>query len=230
MDSWWELGEGMGFQSDKMEVWRLTCAFCGERGNFALASHGEKKKPNSNKRLNFDVYQCNNCMAFVHVLWSAGEFGSLYNFKVLPWPLNAKPEPSENWPQGMHRFWVQAHDSLANENWDAAAVMARSALQFVARHQGAKRGSLKAEIKDLADKGILHPLMEEWSHEVREFGNDSAHPDVPAPADVPQSLNAPEPQDAKDIVNFLDFLLFYLYELPHQIEEYRKRKTPPATP
>lgn len=83
-----------------MQVWRLTFPFCDEKGNFALAYHAEKKKPNSDKCLNFDLYQCRNCMGFVHVLWSAGEFGSmrggLYNYHVLPWPLNAKPEPSEN--------------------------------------------------------------------------------------------------------------------------------------
>ena len=45
VDSWWELGEGMGNQGDKLEMWRITCAFCNERGNFALAFHGEKKKP-----------------------------------------------------------------------------------------------------------------------------------------------------------------------------------------
>lgn len=231
MDSWWELGEGMGLQGDRLGLWRITCAFCGEKGNFQLAFHGEKKKPNSDKRLNFDVYKCENCAGFVHVVWSASHLAygthGLYDYHVLPWPLKGKPEPSENWPKEMHRFWIQAHDSLANENWDAAAVMSRSALQFIVRHQGAKKSNLKQEIQDLASKGVLHPLMEEWSHEVREIGNDSAHPEVPAPdQSVPRLEDAPEPQDAKDIVNFLDFLLFYLYDLPKQIGEYRKRRTP----
>jgi hypothetical protein len=225
MDSWWDLGEGIGYSGDKLEVWRITCAFCGEKGHFSLAYHGEKKKPNSDKRLNFDVYQCHNCMGFVHVLWSASEFasmrGGLYGYKVLPWPMAGKPEPSENWPDGMKRFWVQAHDSLANENWDAAAVMARSALQFVLREKGAKKGNLKSEVEDLAAKGVLHPLMAEWSHEVRELGNDSAHPEPAAPPT--------DPEDAKDIVNFLDFLLYYLYDLPKRISEYRKRNSPPST-
>ena len=202
---------------------RITCAFCREKGNFSLAYHGEKKKPNSGKRLNFDVYKCENCAGFVHVFWSAAEFGigmrGLYDFKVLPWPLSGKPEPSENWPDGMKRFWIQAHDSLANENWDAANVMARSALQFVVRDKGAKKGKLKEQIDDLAMKGILHLLMQDWSHEVRLLANESAHPDAPSPASVTS-------EDAGDIVNFLDFLLFYLYDLPKQIDEYRKRKVP----
>src|ERR1700674_2296896 len=64
----------------------------------------------------------------------------------MPWPLAGKPEPSENSPKEMHRFWIQAHDSLANQNWDAAAVMSRSRavlsnLSCVTR--GAKKGNLK---------------------------------------------------------------------------------------
>ena len=108
--------------------------------------------------------------------------------------------------------------------------MARSALQFVVREKGAKKGRLKQEIQYLASTGFLHPLMEKWSHEVRELGNDSAHPEVPAPSPSTTQPEAdpqpPKPQDAKDILNFLDFLFFYLYDLPKQIEDYRKRKSP----
>lgn len=207
-----------------MEVWRLTCPFCNEKGNFGLAYHAEKKKPTSDKRLNFDLYQCRNCMGFVHVLWSAAEFSqSLYSYQVLPWPVKGKPEPSENWPSGMTRFWIQAHDSLTNDNWDAANLTARSALQFVVLDKGAVGGNLSAQINDLVTKGILHPLMKDWATEVRLLANESAHPDAPMPAEV-------TPQDARDIVNFLDLLLLYLYDLPKQIENYRQRKNPATSP
>jgi uncharacterized protein DUF4145 len=227
MNSWWQLGEGSGVEGDKMDTWRLTCAFCGEKGNFEIAFHGEKKKPNTPKRLNFDVYKCKNCTGFVHVLWSANEFGfgrrrGLYDYQILPWPLNAKPEPSENWPEGMKRFWIQAQDSLDKENWDAANVMARSALQFVVRERGAKDTKLKAQIDDLVAKGILHPLMKDWAHEIRELANESAHPEAPVPFEV-------TPEDAQDIVHFLDMLLIYLYDLPKKIDNYRQRNQP-ATP
>lgn len=216
-DSWWELGETSGLDGNQMEVWRLQCPFCGEKGNFGLAHHAEKKKANSSKKLNFDVYQCRNCVGYVHVLWSANEFGyGIYEFRVLPWPIG-KPEPSENWPPEVQRYWTQAKDSLKNENWDAAAVMARSALQIALRNKGAKGGNLKGEIEDLANKGVLHPLMKDWSTEVRELGNDSAHPKPSAPPT--------EPKDARDIVQFLDFLLMYLYDLPKKISDYRQRRS-----
>jgi hypothetical protein len=221
MNSWWELGETAGYSGDHMDPTRLTCPFCSEKGHFSLAHHAEKKKANTNyKRLNFDLYQCHNCVGYVQVLWSSN--GSppnwaWYDYRVLPSPLQGKPEPSQNWPDGMKRFWIQAHDSLRNENWDAANVMARSALQFVVRERGAQKGNLKEQIDNLAVNGTLNPMMREWAHEVRLLANESAHPDAP----MPQAVTS---QDVSDIVNFLDFLLLYLYDLPQQVNMYRQRK------
>lgn len=58
--------------------------------------------------------------------------------------------------------------------------------------------------------------MKEWSHELRELANDSAHP-------TPGSAGT-EPKDASDVVGFLSTLLTMLYDLPRQIAQYRKRK------
>ena len=152
------------------------------------------------------------------VLWSAnGSTGSLamYDYRVLPWPQKVDKYP-ESWPEAVGRFWLQAQRSLKDENWDAAAVMARSAMQVALRHQGASGNNLKQEIDSVSDKGALPPLMKEWAHELRELGNDSAHPDPAQSATVPQ--------DAKDIARYLDFLLTYLYDLPREIAQYRERR------
>jgi hypothetical protein len=217
MDSWWQLGEGYGYRGNDLRVGEVTCPFCMEEGNFDSVFHAEKKKPNSDKKLNFDTLECGNCKGYVMVLWSVGEYSSgdgLYDFKVLPWPLRLEKFP-DYWPEPVGRYWLQAKRNVKDENWDAAAVMARSALQISLRDHGAEGRSLKQEIEDLASKGILPPNMKEWAQHVRELGNDSAHP---GPEQGPTS-----PQDARDIVRFLDFLLEYLYSLPHRIQQYRER-------
>jgi hypothetical protein len=71
------------------------------------------------------------------------------------------------------------------------------------------------EIEDLASNGTLPPIMIEWSHEVRDLGNVSAHPTADQPAT--------DANNARDIVRFLDYLLEYLYNLPEQIRRYRER-------
>ncbi len=119
-----------------------------------------------------------------------------------------KPEASENWPEQVQRYWVQAHEASKSEGWDAGSVMARSALQVPLRDQGAQGRTLKNEIDDLAKRGVLPPMMREWSEEVRLLGNDAAHP---ATTQVPA-------------LGFLGFLLTYLYDLPKQISDFRQRR------
>jgi hypothetical protein len=214
--SWWDLGEGSGYDGGELSLWRITCPFCLESGNFKTVYRAIKKKPNSSKSLNFDTLECGSCKGYVMVLWSASEHGSrLHDFHVLPWPIRFEKHP-EHWPKEVGRYWLQAKRNLMDQNWDAASVMARSSLQVALRDNKAEGNTLKQEIQDLASKGILPPIMKEWADNVRELGNESAHP-KPGQAPV-------DPRDAKDIVNFLDFLLEYLYTLPHKIKQYHKRE------
>lgn len=214
--SWWELGEWRGYSGNKLATHRITCAFCGESGNWSLEHHAEKKKPNGNKKLNFDTLKCGSCAGYVMILWSGTEIGDgAHDYKVLPWPLKLEKFP-KHWPSEVGRFWLQAHRNLRDENWDASAVMARSALQVALRDQKAAGTNLKQEIADLAKKGVLPPLMADWSDNVRILANDAAHPVPGQPA--------PSPNDAQDIVRFLDFLLEYLYDLPKRIRDYTERK------
>ncbi len=217
MKSWWQLGEGNGFRGESLASYRITCPFCMESGNFETAFHAEKNKPNSRKKLNFDTLKCGNCSGYVMVLWSASEHGfgnGLHDYSVLPWPLKVNRHP-EHWPPAVGRYWLQAKRNLADENWDAAVVMARSALQAALRDQGASGDNLKKDIDGLAEKGVLPPVMRDWSHQIRQLGNKSAHPD---PEQEP-----PSGQDAQDLASFLDFFLECSYSLPHRIQQYRGR-------
>tara|TARA_Y100000296_G_scaffold85346_1_gene121025 strand:+ start:1542 stop:2192 length:651 start_codon:yes stop_codon:yes gene_type:complete len=214
MNSWWDLGEWSGNTGKDLSTHSIECPFCSERGNFDTEHHAEKKQPNGNKVLNFDTLKCGNCASYVMVFWSAGH--RLHSYKVLPWPLNKLEKYPEHWPEAVGRYWLQAKRNLKDGNWDAAALMARSSLQVSLREQKAKGNNLKQEIDHLAAEGILPKIIQEWAHNVRELGNDSAHPKPDQPATPPE--------DAKDIVGFMDYLFEYLYTLPKQIQEYRARK------
>lgn len=218
MNSWWELGEHSGYSGETLAIYQVACPFCDELGKFEVTSHAVKKKPNSKKALNFDTLRCINCAGYVMVLWSASEYGpsqGLHDFHLLPWPPRV-PDPPKHWPPEARRRWQQAHRSLQSESLDAAAVMARTALQAALRDKGAGGKNLKEEIKNLAGKGVLPPLMREWSDEVRLLGNDATHPDGES--------GGAAAADARDVVKFLDYLLEYLYNLPKAIADYRERR------
>lgn len=217
INSWWDLGEWSGHSGNKLALYQITCPFCMERGNFDVEHHTAKKKPNGSKVLNFDTLKCGNCAGYVMVLWSvSSDHSDHHDYRALPWPLKLETFP-EHWPEPVGRFWLQAHRNLRDQNWDASTVMARSALQAALRQHNAVGANLKQEIDNLASSGVLPPLMKDWAHNVRELGNESAHPQ---PSQAPAT-----PQDSRDIVQFLDFLLEYLYDLPHRIKSYRERKS-----
>jgi hypothetical protein len=215
MNSWWDLGEWSGNRGKDLSTYNIECPFCSERGNFDTEHHVEKKQANGSKVLNFDTLKCGNCASYVMVFWSAGS--SLHSYKVLPWPLNKLEKYPDHWPEAVGRYWLQAKRNLKDSNWDAAALMARSSLQVSLREQKAKGNNLKQEIDHLAAEGVLPKIIQDWAHNVRELGNDSAHPKPDQPAT--------SPEDAKDIVGFMDYLFEYLYTLPKQIKEYRDRKS-----
>src|SRR4030095_3739961 len=215
-DSLWDLGEWSGFPGEKLALTLISCPFCLERGNFSVEHHATKKKPNGTKVWTFDTLKCGHCAGYVLVFWSAGEdLSDHHDFRVLPRPAKLGGFPGFR-PAPLGGFWRQTHNNLKDQNWDAATVMARSALQSALRDKKAVGANLKQEIANLSSTGVLPPLMRDWSHNVRELGNESAHPQPGQPP--------PSPADARDIVHFLDFLLEYLYNLPNRIKLYRERK------
>lgn len=220
MTYWWEFGEHTGHEGNDLRLFRVACAFCHVEGNFERVHHEEKKHPSARKILNFDTFKCGNCGNFIMIFWSASAFGGLHgmhDFLTVPWAREITKFP-EHWPEDVGRYWLQAMRSLEAKNWDAASLMARSAIQLIARYQEAQGTKLKQQIEDLANRGILPPIMKEWSHEVRELGNDSAHPN-------PGSKGTTS-KDARDVVEFLTFLLRVTYDLPDQIKRYRSRRNP----
>ncbi|MDH5711746.1 MAG: DUF4145 domain-containing protein, partial [Gammaproteobacteria bacterium] len=174
MNSWWDMGEWSGYSGNTLSTFKIECPFCSERGNFEIEHHAEKKKPNGSKVLNFDTLKCGNCASYVMVFWSASH--DHHDYRVVPWPLGKLQKHPDHWPEAVGRYWLQAKRNLKDQNWDAAALMARSSLQVSLREQNATGNNLKQEIDDLASKGVLPKIMQDWAHNVRELGNDSAHP------------------------------------------------------
>jgi hypothetical protein len=218
--NWWDLGEWSGSSGVKLAIYQIECAFCGEKGNFETVAHLERQKPgNQYKKLNYDTLKCGNCGNYMFAFWSAGQHGGgqgIHSYRVLPWNQQTTTYP-DHWPADVGNYWLEARRSVEGKNWTAGALMARSAVQLVARKNGAKGKNLKEEIDDLAAKSLILPVMQEWAHEVRVLANEGTHPQ-------PGSTGTNE-KDAKDIVEFLTFLMSVVYTVPKQIEEYRKRKT-----
>ena len=200
--NWWDLGEWSGYPGETLDTHRIACAFCGTEGNFDITS----RIPNASgqgsvrKTLNYDTLKCGNCGNYMFAFWSGAEFGhgsgAMHDYRVVPWHQSTTRFP-DHWPAYVGNYWVEARRSVEGKNWTAAGLMARSAVQLVARKNQAKGKNLKEEIDDLAAKGLIIPIIQEWAHEVRKLANEGTHPQ-------PGTTGTNE-KDAKDVVEFLTF-------------------------
>jgi hypothetical protein len=177
--SWWELGEWSGHHGEKLATYNIACAFCGEKGNFETVKHLERQKPGSaSKVLNYDTLKCGQCGNFMFAFWSASSSShgvrGMHDYMLLPWHRSTTGYP-KHWPEDIGNYWREAKRSIEGKNWTAAALMARSAVQLVARYHGATGKNLKEEIEDLSAKGLILPSMKDFAHEVRELGNEGTH-------------------------------------------------------
>lgn len=214
MNTWWEFGDWSASYGDD-PYGRLRCGFCPSVGRWTVVTKVQNSDPRSGKTLHFDTAKCANCGNHVLVFWTKPVMDNgLHAARQVPWPLDAKPSPSENWPPQAQNYWTQAKDNIGRRNWEAAIILARTALQCVARDKGAGGGTLQTEIDRLGAKGVLPPNMVEWAHTViRDTGNDFTHP-------TPDQAPAQE-KEARQVVGYLEFVLEYVYDLPKRIESFR---------
>ena len=97
----------------------------------------------------------------------------------------------------------------------ASVVMFRKCLQIIAEDKGATKGNLKEKLESLSASGTLTSTLESISTVIREVGNDGAHPNE----------FEPSIDDAKDILDFLQLLIYQIYILPEKVEKLSARRT-----
>jgi hypothetical protein len=221
---WWSLGEGSGHFGEKFSPHRIECPFCGaDGGHYTPVFHQERRSSTWHKGLNFDVWQCSECSNYIFVIWSASSSGRVHDFVGYPGP-RPKAVAHPSWPEPVGRAYVEAERALGTQSWNAAATMARRALQATTRSLGAKKGWLVNEIKELGPegKGILPKALVDWATAVRELGAVGAHPDED---DHPVAK-----EDAEDVVRFTGYFLDFVYTIPHEIAEFQARRQPKEPP
>lgn len=129
---------------------------------------------------------------------------------VLPVP---QPGPvSEDIPEPMWSDLREAKQCLAAGAYNAAAVMARRALQCAAVEQGASKGKLLwQQIQELDEKRIITAKQRKWAEAARWIGNHGAHDTEPKTADGDPVITEVTKEDANDTIDLVEHLFAALY-------------------
>jgi hypothetical protein len=122
---------------------------------------------------------------------------------------------------------LEAWNCYLNDQFRAAVLMARTALQRAVRVLLAgdgklkeeDRGSLSTELDLLRDRGIITAQLRKNADEVRLSGNDVAHP---------AEMGSVERSDAEDSLTFLNDFIETTLVIPARQRARQERREPPG--
>jgi hypothetical protein len=157
--------------------------------------------------------RCNGPFLVRETFYSVpGEFETVTEEVVL-YPVATGPK-LEGLPESIARSMAQAHRSYSTSSYDACAVMCRRALEALCRTLSAQGRDLSRRLADLEANRRIDARLLEWAHGVRLVGNEGAH-------DVETAVTA---EDARDILEFTDALLMYIFTLDARFRSFQSRR------
>jgi hypothetical protein len=141
-----------------------------------------------------------------------GEFESVTDEAVL-FPVSGGAK-LEGLPDSIARSMDQAHRCYSASSYDACALMCRRALEALCRTLSASGNSLASRLADLQANGRIDARLLDWAHGVRLVANEAAH-------DVEVGVT---PDDARDILEFTEALLMYVFTLDTKFRSFADRR------
>ena len=127
------------------------------------------------------------------------------------------PKQHKSIPRQVADDYVDAIKCFDVGTWKASVVMCRRALQESVIEKGAKKDKLWEQIDELYNQQIITKSIKDWAHEIRLTGNIGAHPDKDGLEDVTK-------EDAKELIDFMEEYLNYVYIMPSKLEAKRAKK------
>ena len=101
----------------------------------------------------------------------------------------------------------------------ATAIMCRKGLEGMCHEHSVRVKNLASGLKQLRDKGIIEDRLFQWAEALRIAGNEAAH-------DVSPNISR---QDAKDILEFTDAVLQYVFTFSERFDKFMERRQKPGS-
>jgi hypothetical protein len=97
----------------------------------------------------------------------------------------------------------------------ASAIMCRKTLEGICTAHGVTERTLARSLRTMHEQNLIDDRLFEWSDLMRAAGNEAAH-------GVGLSIQQP---DAKDILEFTNAIMDYLFSFRDRFEEFKKRRS-----
>lgn len=125
------------------------------------------------------------------------------------YPTIVDHQADESWPIQIKRPFIDILKMFDEHKSPALIIGAcRSVLDVVLKDLKGEGKNIHQRVDDLAQKGIVTGVLKDWSHELRERGNEATH-----------DLDDGTPGLDRQLVEFIKLLLHAAYELPERIKK-----------
>jgi len=122
-------------------------------------------------------------------------------------------------PSTIRSAHEQAVRSFSASLYEPCILMCRKCIEATCKILGAKGRDLNAKLQSLFDAGHIDSRLLNWAHEIRLIGNEAAHdPDIKVTK-----------RDARDVLDFTESILIYVFSLTSRFEKFRARRTKTQT-
>lgn len=188
----------------------VDCVNCEAKMDFTEVANYSAWHPGEECPVDFYFLKCPKCE------WPA---------LVMSWPdpVFGEPErlypprerPVDYLPNAIRAAYVEARSCFRGKAFTASTIMCRKTLEGVCREHNIDQGDLVKDLRKLRDEEIIDSRLFEWADALRISGNEAAH-DVRIQVSV---------EDAKDVLDFTNAILEYLFTFREKFEEFKKRRT-----
>ncbi len=158
----------------------------------------------------WSIYTCDHCNLPLLVIRQVGEIIDQYPKRT--------PKLDESIPQEVADDYIEAIKCFDSKADKASVIMCGRALQSSVIERGATNKRLMDQIDDLYANAIITRSIRDWAHEIRLSRNIGAHPDKDGLKDVTS-------KDAKEIIEFMEEYLNYVYIMPDRVQKKRQSST-----
>jgi hypothetical protein len=128
------------------------------------------------------------------------------------WP---QPKKYVSWtiPSGIRTSIEESQTCVSAGAYIASAAMSGRALEGVCRHFKTKSKYLGAGLEELKESEVIDKRLLEWGKELQKHRNIAAHAGD-------EKIN---PQDAKDLLDFVIAICEYVFVLTEKFEKFMER-------
>ncbi|MBN1255816.1 MAG: DUF4145 domain-containing protein [Deltaproteobacteria bacterium] len=118
------------------------------------------------------------------------------------------------YPEPIKKAYWEANACFKAKAYTAAAIMCRKTLEGICNEHKIKEENLALSLQEMKNQGIIENRLFEWADMLRISGNEAVH-------DLSVIVSA---DDARDIIEFTNALLEYMFTFRDKYTKYRKRQ------